>query len=189
MVHFRLLDKCKFCRRSHRRPFIAVAASLLFILAVADLAHAGVTAFQFGHRREWQIGRFANDCQPVCCSTKHFQSRNVIVLNEIPDSETISHTEFVDKILKPVLNEVEARGLSPHIQGIAYSCDIPTRIVFPPAPNIPSENAAWFSPIASINSATYFYQLVSAKSEHCVAVQQLLLPITGITTASTADSR
>jgi hypothetical protein len=84
--------------------------------------------------------------------------RNVIILKDIPATETISENDFKTKILQPVLKQIDDRQLAAHVQGIAYSCDIPTRITVTPAKQIPAGKEAWFSPVASINSATYLYQ-------------------------------
>jgi len=59
---------------------------------------------------------------------RNIPSRNIIVLRNVPQSNTIKVEEFRNLILKPVLTEVDKRELSSHVQGIAYSSDIPTAI-------------------------------------------------------------
>ncbi len=84
--------------------------------------------------------------------------------------------------------KLKRAGLSPHIQGIAYSCDIPTRIVFLRA-QYPIRKCGLVFSNRQYQFGNILLSIGQRQSEHCVAVQQLLLPITGITTASTADSR
>ena len=54
--------------------------------------------------------------------------RNVIVLSGIPYQETIELNPFRELILKPVLSQIEQRGLVGSVDYILYSADFPTTV-------------------------------------------------------------
>lgn len=87
---------------------------------------------------------------------------NVIELSEVPNSETISVNDFREKILKPLVAELDRRKLSTHVQCIAYSADFPTAIDLredlKAVPNLPKV----FTPVGSLNGLTYLYARVLA---------------------------
>lgn len=85
---------------------------------------------------------------------------NVIVLEDIPDSEKIPVSAFREKILKPLLQEIDTRKLSGHIQCIAYSTDFPTAIdISEDLASIKDLNLV-FTKVASINGLTFLYDFV-----------------------------
>jgi len=88
---------------------------------------------------------------------------NIVVLNDVPSENTIGVEAFRDKILKPVLQEVEARKLGGHIQGIAYSSDFPTAIDLSTELTPNPARSQYLTPTASINGLTYLYRFVLAK--------------------------
>jgi len=94
---------------------------------------------------------------------RNIPAKNIIVLNEVPPGNSIGIEAFREKILKPVLQEVESRRLSAHIQGIAYSSDFPLAVSLSedlsPNPN----RSQYLTPIGSINGMTYLYRFVLAK--------------------------
>lgn len=89
---------------------------------------------------------------------RNIPSRNIIVLRNVPQANTIKVEEFRNLILKPVLKEVDRRELSLHVQGIAYSSDIPTAIDLREdlkgMENLPKV----LTPTGSINGMTYLYR-------------------------------
>lgn len=89
---------------------------------------------------------------------RNIPSRNIIVLRNVPQANTIKVEEFRNLILKPVLKEVDKRELSSHVQGIAYSSDIPTAIDLREdlkgMENLPKV----LTPTGSINGMTYLYR-------------------------------
>ncbi|MEQ1830832.1 MAG: hypothetical protein ABL921_33095, partial [Pirellula sp.] len=91
-------------------------------------------------------------------------SRNLIVLNNVPDRDRITVSEFRDAILLPVLKEIETRGLLPHVQGIAYSADFPTAIDIESEISTVENKSQYLTPVASINSLTYLYRFVLQKN-------------------------
>ena len=156
------------CQQRH--PVVSALAFLSFIglLFISSQSQAGATA------SSWVVVVNGNSQNSRTIANHYVQlrdipARNVIVVADIPNSETIDSKQFETSILKPLLAEIESRGLSGHIQGIAYSCDIPTRINYPPVPADSSPYAQYLTPTASINSATYLYQLTL--SENATPIQ------------------
>ena len=97
-------------------------------------------------------------------------STNVVYLNGVPPTETISLDEFKELILKPILTALTERQLT-HIDYIIYSSDFPTAIkvnehVKKYGDAIEKSgvgfNRKLFLPTASINSLTYYAAAVLA---------------------------
>ena len=105
------------------------------------------------------------------CELRQIPSRNVIFLRDVPNRETATVDEFREKILSPLLKEIEARGLSPHLQGIAYSADFPTAIDFLPDTLELKSRSPYLIPTGSINSLTYLYRLCLAKSPSMLSME------------------
>lgn len=89
---------------------------------------------------------------------------NVLVLKDIPEDLTIELEVFRDRILKPVLAGIQARGLTATARVIAYSADFPTSVkVTEHKKQIENEAVKKYqSATASITGMTYFYQFVLA---------------------------
>lgn len=87
-------------------------------------------------------------------------ARNVVVLSDIPTANTISVQEFRKRILKPLLEEMDRRALSPHIQGIAYSCDFPTTIDLQKDLEGIESLPKVLTPKGSLNGMTFLYRWV-----------------------------
>ncbi|MCA9193979.1 MAG: hypothetical protein KDB03_19540 [Planctomycetales bacterium] len=98
-------------------------------------------------------------------------SSNVVVLDDVPASEVISIDDFRDKVLRPLLAEIEKRKIAGNIQCVAYSTDFPTSI------DISSDLAALgqlpivYTKNASINALTYYYAFVLAKDPGFIDLQ------------------
>lgn len=94
-------------------------------------------------------------------------SSNVIFLSDIPKQPVTNLEAFREKILKPLLAEIDARGLASQVRAVAYSAG------FPYAVNVKEHRERiedpqlkkYFTPVASINGLTYFYRFVLADSE------------------------
>lgn len=87
---------------------------------------------------------------------------NVITLSKLSHVEQMPVNKFREEILGPVLKAIEERGLSPQIDCIAYSADLPTAI------HVGSdvgkrELPQFFTPVASINGLTFMHSLTMAK--------------------------
>lgn len=87
---------------------------------------------------------------------------NVVYLNDISTFETMKIDDFRERILKPVLNAIDQRGLKSQIDCIAYSADLPYAIDARTDLNDRKVSRA-LTPIGSINGMTYLYERVLAK--------------------------
>lgn len=100
---------------------------------------------------------------------RNIPSRNIIVLRNVPQANTIKVEEFRNLILNPVLKEVDKRELSSHVQGIAYSTDIPTAIDLREdlkgLDNLPKV----LTPTGSINGMTYLYRWAMQRDPSYIA--------------------
>ncbi len=124
----------------------------------------------------------------VYCSARNIPSRNVIVLTKIPDSDQITVDQFRELILTPVLKEIEVRGLTSHIQGIAYSADFPTAVAIGTDIDAVPNKSPYLTPVGSINGLTYLFRFVLAKNPSYIGFDcnlyatrppsQLLRPLT-----------
>ncbi len=87
---------------------------------------------------------------------------NVVRLEGLPSFEQLSVVDFRQRVLLPVLKTLNDRGLSPQIDQVLYSADIPTAIHV--AGDIgPQKLPQILTPVASVNGLTFLYQLVLAK--------------------------
>ncbi|MCE2784500.1 MAG: hypothetical protein LW699_06420, partial [Pirellula sp.] len=94
------------------------------------------------------------------CLLRDIPARNVVILNDIPNANSISIDEFRKLILAPVLEQIEARQLTNHIQGIAYSCDLPTAIDLQSDLKNVKDLPKVLTPTGSINGMTYLFRWV-----------------------------
>lgn len=151
------MNRVDFLRQSQRLLLWAI------FLLLPCYATAGMTG------AEWVIV-VNGDSIPSRTIANHYVAlreipdRNVIVLDRIPDSESIGAPAFLRFILEPVLQEISQRGLANHIQGIAYSADFPTSITFKPWVKDSEKLPAHVKPAMSITGATFLYQFSLAKS-------------------------
>lgn len=87
---------------------------------------------------------------------------NVVTVSGLPSFEQLSVEDFRQRLLIPVLQTLDERGLSPQIDAVVYSADIPTAIDV--SGDIGSQKLQrTFTPVASVNGLTFLYQLVLAK--------------------------
>lgn len=84
---------------------------------------------------------------------------NVIVLEGIPNSDSISVDQFRDQILQPILAAIAGRGLG-HIQCVAYSADFPTTVDIAADLKPLGKLEKIYAPKASLTSLTYFFETV-----------------------------
>jgi uncharacterized protein (TIGR03790 family) len=85
---------------------------------------------------------------------------NVIVLNDAPSGNTISLADFKEKILVPILDEIANRRLTNHIQGIAYSSDLPLAVDLGMEPDVDGPYGPYMTKVGSINGLTYLHRFV-----------------------------
>ncbi len=98
------------------------------------------------------------------CALRNIPFRNVVILKTLPDRDRVTVDEFRELILGPVLREIEARGLTPVIQGIVYSSDMPTSVSIQGDLTELKERSQYLTPVASINGLTYMFRWVQAKN-------------------------
>ncbi|MFM9062955.1 MAG: hypothetical protein ACKOOI_07970, partial [Pirellula sp.] len=94
------------------------------------------------------------------CQLRDIPARNVVILNDIPDSNTITVDDFRKLILGPVLEQIESRQLNLHVQGVAYSCDIPTAIDLREDLKSVKDLPKILTPTGSLNGMTYLFRWV-----------------------------
>ncbi len=95
-------------------------------------------------------------------SLRNIPAANVIVLENVPNSEVVDVETFREQILKPLLAEVERRQLSTHIQCVTYSADFPTAIDIREELKPLGDLPAFYTGRASINALTFLYSRVLA---------------------------
>ncbi|QEF98861.1 hypothetical protein Mal15_29180 [Stieleria maiorica] len=91
-------------------------------------------------------------------------TKNVVVLSDVPGGLEIDLESFRERILKPLLAEIDARGISTRVRVIAYSADFPTAVKIPShCEKLTDPTAKRYQlPVASITGLTYFYRYVLA---------------------------
>lgn len=86
-------------------------------------------------------------------------ANNVFYLKFPAGKATIPSNLFEQRILAPILQEIEKRKLTKQIDCVVYSCDFPWRVDF--RKQFASENLGRsFTPMCSLTSATYLYAFV-----------------------------
>lgn len=103
-------------------------------------------------------------------------SRNVVFLEGIPDSETMSLEDFKQKILAPLFKTMETRGIGQQIEYIVYSSDFPTAVDVKAdfeliKDKIPKEYHKIFRPRASITGLTFFAEWVRNKNPSYIGLK------------------
>ena len=88
---------------------------------------------------------------------------NVVYLGDLASFETVPVEDFRLKILAPVLQTIESRGLATQIDAVLYSADFPTMIDCNGDVGQQKISPA-LTPYGSINGLTYLYQAVLQKS-------------------------
>ncbi len=145
-------------------PRKSLASYLLCLLLIpaklfTGLAFAGTSASQ------WVVvvnGKSKNSLTLAnhYCQLRDIPARNVILLKDIPDSNTITIDDFRKLILGPVLQQIESRQLNLHVQGVAYSCDIPTAIDLREDLKSVKDLPKILTPTGSLNGMTYLFRWV-----------------------------
>jgi hypothetical protein len=95
---------------------------------------------------------------------RQIPSRNVILLEDVPEGVKTDLDSFRDKILKPVLAQLDARGIARSARVIAYSAGFPTAVTINAHhEKLTDETTKKYQrPIASLTGLTYFYRYVLA---------------------------
>jgi hypothetical protein len=98
------------------------------------------------------------------CQMRGIPPINVVVLPDVPPLEQTTVEIFRQKVLLPMFEEIQRRGLANHIHGIAYSCDFPTAVdLMADLVNL-KERSEYLTPVGSLTGLTYLYRLVLDRS-------------------------
>jgi uncharacterized protein (TIGR03790 family) len=95
---------------------------------------------------------------------RNIPPNNVYYIPAPPNARIIGSLDFREKTLRPILAEIEKRGLRDRVDQIVYSCEFPYQINFGdmfPEDKLPQERR----PVASLTGATYLYQFVEESSD------------------------
>ena len=155
-----------------RRSILPILAACLVCGAVAPVpARAGGGPENVAvvvNADSWASGAVANEFIRL----RKVPARNVIYLAGLKQFEKTSVEEFRQAILRPVLETIEKRGLTPQIDYVVYSSDIPTEIdisadATPEAlAKFPGQTGKLVTPAGSLNGLTFFHSQVLAKDVH-----------------------
>lgn len=98
---------------------------------------------------------------------RQIPSDNVVVLRNVPSEPVTTLEKFRVQILKPLLEEIERRGLAPQTCAVAYSAGFPFGVrIDKHRDRLTDANLRkMFTPVASINGVTYFFRYVLADRE------------------------
>jgi hypothetical protein len=100
---------------------------------------------------------------------RNIPDRNVVILSDIPDQETISVDQFRDLILQPLLKEIDRRGLN-NVKCITYSAGFPTAIQLESDLKALHNRPIYVTPVGSINGLTMMCQYVAQKNVSYLAL-------------------
>ncbi len=133
-------------------------AGFLLWLAMHSEVHAGLVASEV----VVVVNKASLDSRTLAnhfVALRKIPSSNVIVLDNVPNAEVVTVAEFRDKILTPLLKEIDRRRLSNHVQCVAYSADFPTAIDIQSDLKPLGKLPIFITSRASINALTYFFPL------------------------------
>jgi len=97
------------------------------------------------------------------CQLRDLPDSHVILLGDIPAGERSDIKLFRERILDPVLQEANARGLARQLTTIAYSAGFPTAFDLSAdfdGPDVPTDKI--YTKVGSLNGLTYLFPLVQS---------------------------
>ena len=105
-------------------------------------------------------------------SLRQIPENNVVLLKGVPTELRISFPDFKSKILQPLLDAVNKRGLAGQARVIAYSADFPTSVdIKEHVAKIKDANLKKIQKAtASITGITYFYRFALANDHRYLAL-------------------
>lgn len=144
---------------------LVIASWLFFSFAMSGRVQAGLSA-------ENVILVVNGDSRDSVTLANHYlelrgiPDNHVVVLDEIPSGLTISLDDFRDLILRPLLKEIDRRGLANQTRVIAYSAGFPTSVDIKTHTSrlTAAMQKRYQKPTASLNSLTFFFRWVLADS-------------------------
>lgn len=147
-------------RTMFRRSVTAIIACFAFAASKLALAGGGPeNLLLVVNERSWSSLSIANHYIQL----RAIPPQNVVYVPWTLDNEQITSAVMRERLLGPVLAEIERRRLGDHIDTIVYSADFPTLITADadilPGTKIPPP----LMPLVSLTGATYLYQQFMAK--------------------------
>jgi tetratricopeptide (TPR) repeat protein len=93
---------------------------------------------------------------------RQIPSKNVVVLEDVPEQNKIELSVFRERILKPLLAQLDTRKIASQVRVIAYSAGFPTAVTINEhREKIENETTRKYqTPTASITGLTYFYRFI-----------------------------
>jgi hypothetical protein len=176
-----------FCQKSESGPLISFSGRIspLSILFFAFFFLAGhfYSALPFGSVRGFAgvtasqtvlvVNGASENSRTIANHYANWRGipvRNVIVLKDVPSTESINVDTFRSKILQPLLQEIDRRQLGSHIRCIAYSSDFPTAIEIEKDLAAIQQRPIFITPVGSLNGLTYLYSLVLQQTPQYVSL-------------------
>jgi len=101
------------------------------------------------------------------CALREIPTGNVVFLDEVPKALTINLDDFKSKILAPLLESLDKRGLAAQTKVIAYSAGFPTSVKISEHTDRITDSAIkqYQKPVASLTGLTFFYRYILADEE------------------------
>lgn len=94
---------------------------------------------------------------------------SIVVLDSVPTESVIRVSQFRDQVLRPLMNELDQRGLAIQADTVAYSAGFPTAIhLNEDLAKVPDLHKV-FTPVGSPNGLTALYQFVLSANPEYVA--------------------
>jgi hypothetical protein len=153
-----------------RLPIERLIATLVVGIGIAWGACAPVQAGLGPENLVVVVNASSADSRTIANHYVHLRqipTRNVIFLDDVPGEMITTLEEFREKILKPVLAEIDSRGISRQIRAVAYSTHFPYAVKINQHTDR-LEDATMkkiFRPVASINGLTYFFRFIASDRE------------------------
>ncbi len=146
-----------------RRLFALLLAMVVCSPHVAEAGLGPENVFLVVNRASWASLAVANHYVEL----RQIPGSNILYLPWTGGTESIEVDVFREKILGPVLTQIEQRGLADQIDAIVYSSDFPYQVNL--AGDLGDQKPPKeLRPQASITSATYLWQFVMAKNQNAI---------------------
>ncbi|MEY4566049.1 MAG: hypothetical protein RLY14_1019 [Planctomycetota bacterium] len=176
-----------FCPKSRLTALFLSTASIspmaIFFFALNSLAIYPFTTLPFGSVKVFAgvtssqtvlvVNGASENSRTIANHYANWRSipvRNIIVLPDVPATESIPVEAFRTKILQPLLAEIDRRQLGSHIRCIAYSADFPTAIEIEKDLAAIENRPIFITPVGSLNGLTYLYSLVLQQTPQYVSL-------------------
>lgn len=150
-------------RRSRRWIYVIGLLGLMMAPRTCDAGVGPENLILVVNADSWESRTIANHYAEL----RKIPTRNIVVLKNVPAEPVTTLEKFREQILKPLLAEIDVRGLAPQTRVIGYSSG------FPYAVNIKEHHSRLkdatlkkvFTSTASLNGLTYFYRFILADKE------------------------